>query len=64
MSDKVCAHLASPDHYIFVGLDVGGSDLIASGDIKIKHGEPVAFTEKTLVFRDGSEMEADVVVMA
>ncbi|KAK7692948.1 hypothetical protein QCA50_004589 [Cerrena zonata] len=45
-------------------LDVGGSDLIASGDIKIKHGEPVAFTEKTLVFRDGSEMEADVVVMA
>ena len=32
--------------------------------IKIKHGTPAAFTERTLVFRDGSEVEADVVVMA
>ena len=49
---------------LHAGLDVGGSDLIASGDIKIKHGTPAAFTERTLVFRDGSEVEADVVVMA
>ncbi|CAL1707713.1 unnamed protein product [Somion occarium] len=47
------------------GLDVGGADLIASGDIKVKQGvEPVAFKEKTLVFSDGSELEADVVIMA
>ncbi|CAL1707427.1 unnamed protein product [Somion occarium] len=45
--------------------DVGGADLVGSGEIKVKQGvEPVACTEDSLVFSDGSEVEADVVFMA
>ncbi|CAL1707423.1 unnamed protein product [Somion occarium] len=47
------------------GLDLGGADLIASGAIKVKQGiEPVGFTEHTLILSDGSEIEADAVIMA
>lgn len=49
---------------IYAGLDVGGADLIASGQIKIKHGTPVAYRENALVFQDGSTLDADVIVMA
>ncbi|KAI0700894.1 FAD/NAD(P)-binding domain-containing protein [Cytidiella melzeri] len=47
------------------GLDKGGADLIASGAIKIKQGvAPKAFTSSGLLFTDGSQLEADVVILA
>ena len=47
------------------GLDKGGADLIASGEVKVKQGiQPTAFSEHTLVFEDGSELEADAVIFA
>ncbi|KAF8069230.1 hypothetical protein FPV67DRAFT_1669244 [Lyophyllum atratum] len=46
-------------------LDTGASKLIADGKIKLKNGSPIArFNEKGIVFEDGSELEADVVVFA
>ncbi|KAF9559245.1 FAD/NAD(P)-binding domain-containing protein [Agrocybe pediades] len=46
-------------------LDTGGSKLIAEGKIKLKSGSQIVrFTEKSIVFEDGSELEADVVVFA
>ncbi|OCH92900.1 FAD/NAD-P-binding domain-containing protein [Obba rivulosa] len=46
-------------------LDKGAADLIASGEIKIKNGaEPIRHTETGVVFSDGSELPADVVVFA
>ncbi|KAK0533605.1 hypothetical protein OC835_002961 [Tilletia horrida] len=46
-------------------LDVGASSLIASGEIKLKQGQNIShFTEDALVFEDGSELKADVVVLA
>lgn len=50
---------------ILPGLDKGGADLIASGDIKIKQGvSPAAFTKTSLQFSDGTELPADVVIYA
>ncbi|KAI0074367.1 dimethylaniline monooxygenase [Panus rudis PR-1116 ss-1] len=46
-------------------LDKGAADLIESGDIKVKQGvEPTEFTENGLVFSDGSQLPADVVIFA
>ncbi|KAK0533607.1 hypothetical protein OC835_002963 [Tilletia horrida] len=46
-------------------IDVGASSLIASGEIKLKSGQNVShFTEDALVLDDGSELKADVVVLA
>ncbi|KAK0549392.1 hypothetical protein OC846_004079 [Tilletia horrida] len=46
-------------------LDVGASGLIAKGEIKVKQGQNIShFSERGLVFADGSEIEADVVVLA
>lgn len=46
-------------------IDVGASELVADGKIKLKSGvEVVDFTESTVVFNDGSELEADLVVLA
>ncbi|KAG6834009.1 hypothetical protein H0H93_012598, partial [Arthromyces matolae] len=46
-------------------LDVGASQLIADGKIKIKSGSPIeTFTETGIKFEDGSEIPADVVVFA
>jgi len=46
-------------------LDTGASKLIADGMIKLKNGSPlVRFSETGLVFEDGSELPADVVVFA
>lgn len=50
---------------LFVGLDKGGADLIASGAIKIKQGvSPTSFAPDGLVFSDGSHLRADVVIFA
>lgn len=46
-------------------LNVGASDLIIEGKIKIKAGAGIArLTRETVVFTDGSTMPADVIVLA
>ena len=46
-------------------IDVGASELVANGDIKLKSGVAVAdFKDNAVVFDDGSELEADLVVLA
>jgi putative flavoprotein involved in K+ transport len=46
-------------------LDVGCSSLIAQGDVMVKHGVEIAeLTETTVVFADGTETHADLVVFA
>ncbi len=48
-----------------IGMDKGGADLIASGDIKVKQGvAPKSFGEKSLIFEDESELPADAVIFA
>lgn len=46
-------------------LDVGASQLIADGRIKLKNDSQIKeFTETGLLFEDGSELQADVVLFA
>jgi Flavin-binding monooxygenase-like len=45
--------------------DVGASQLIIDGKIKLKNDAQIAnFTEKGLEFADGSTLDADVVIFA
>ncbi|KIJ46896.1 hypothetical protein M422DRAFT_249636 [Sphaerobolus stellatus SS14] len=45
--------------------DNGTADLIIQGKVKIKQGtEPAAFTSNGLTFKDGSTLDADVVIFA
>lgn len=47
------------------GIDVGCAELIASGKVALRQGvEPVSFTETSVMFNDGSELQADVVIFA
>ncbi|PKZ64393.1 FAD-dependent oxidoreductase [Gordonia terrae] len=45
-------------------IDVGASELIADGTIKLAHGQLDHLTESSVVLTDGTEIEADVVVYA
>ena len=46
-----------------MGLDVGGSQYIIDGKIKLKNDSQIqGFTTNGLKFEDGSELEADVIV--
>ncbi|KAF8523192.1 hypothetical protein JB92DRAFT_2705437 [Gautieria morchelliformis] len=45
-------------------LDVGASQLIIDGKIKLKSGSVKSFTTDSLVFEDGSALKADLVVFA
>src|SRR5260370_2471839 len=46
-------------------IDVGASELIANGSIKLKSGVDVKkLTEHTVILSDGSELPADLVVYA
>jgi putative flavoprotein involved in K+ transport len=45
-------------------IDVGASDLVASGDIKLAHGQVDHLTEDSVVLEDGTQLPADVVVYA
>ncbi|OJJ46857.1 hypothetical protein ASPZODRAFT_65690 [Penicilliopsis zonata CBS 506.65] len=46
-------------------IDVGASQLIADGKIKVKHGQEIeAITPTGLLFADGSTLEADEIVCA
>ncbi len=45
-------------------IDVGASDLVASGDIKLAHGQVRELTEDAVVLEDGTTLPADLVVYA
>ncbi|AFR50150.1 flavin-containing monooxygenase [Gordonia sp. KTR9] len=45
-------------------IDVGASELIADGTIKLVHGQLDHLTDNAVVLADGTEIEADVVVYA
>ena len=45
-------------------IDVGASELVASGDVKLAHGQVRELTEDAVVLQDGTELPADVVVHA
>lgn len=45
-------------------INVGASELIADGSIKLAHGEVDRLTENSVVLADGTELPADVVVYA
>ena len=45
-------------------IDVGASELIADGKIKLHHGQVERITETGVKFEDGTELEADLVVLA
>jgi putative flavoprotein involved in K+ transport len=45
-------------------IDVGASDLIADGSIKLRKGQVVRLTEDSVLLDDGTELPADLVVYA
>lgn len=46
-------------------LDIGASELIINGKIKLKNDSPILeFHESGLTFADGSHIDADVVICA
>ncbi|QOV99082.1 NAD(P)/FAD-dependent oxidoreductase [Rhodococcus pyridinivorans] len=45
-------------------IDVGASELVANGDIKLAHGNVRELTETSVILEDGTELEADLVVYA
>ena len=45
-------------------IDVGASELVASGDVKLKNGAVDHLTEDAVVMADGTELPADLVVFA
>ena len=45
-------------------IDVGASDLVADGEIKLAHGQVDQLTEDSVVLADGTELPADLVVYA
>ncbi|KAB1656869.1 NAD(P)/FAD-dependent oxidoreductase [Pseudoclavibacter chungangensis] len=45
-------------------IDVGASELVANGDIKLAHGQVASMTPDGVVLADGTELPADLVVHA
>ena len=45
-------------------IDVGASELVADGSIKLAHGQATEFTETGIKLADGTELDADLVVFA
>jgi putative flavoprotein involved in K+ transport len=45
-------------------IDVGASELVADGKIKLAHGQMAAFTETGIRLTDGTELPADLVIFA
>ncbi|CAE7356606.1 YUC10 [Symbiodinium sp. KB8] len=60
--------LKNTSNYLSTGsgtyLDVGASELIADGQIQLKTGSAVAFSESAVVTDDGTHLSADTVVFA
>ena len=63
LSQNPLTHL--PTHRMRESTDVGASQLIIDGKIKLKNDAQIArFTQTGLEFEDGSTLDADVVVFA
>lgn len=60
-SGLFCKYLRRGSGYY---IDVGASELIANGDIKLKTGQTERITETGVVLADGTEISADVIVLA
>jgi putative flavoprotein involved in K+ transport len=60
-SGLFCKYLRRGSGYY---IDVGASELIANGDIKLKTGEVKNITENSVILENGTEIEADLVVLA
>ncbi len=60
-SGLFCKYLRRGSGYY---IDVGASELIANGDIKLKTGQTECITETGVMLADGSEIPADVIVLA
>ena len=60
-SGLFCKYLRRGSGYY---IDVGASELVANGDIKLKTGQTERFTSHGVVLADGDEIPADVVVLA
>jgi len=45
-------------------IDVGASELIADGSIKLKHGQVASISADGVVLEDGTELPADLIVLA
>ncbi|KRB74142.1 FAD-dependent oxidoreductase [Nocardioides sp. Root190] len=45
-------------------IDVGAAELVASGDVKLAHGQVDHLTETSVVLADGTTLDADLVVYA
>ena len=58
----------SIDIYCLLSLilqDTGASEMVADGRIKVKSdSELERFTEKGVLFKDGSQLEADIIILA
>ncbi len=60
-SGLFCKYLRRGSGYY---IDVGASELIANGDIKLATGQTDRITETAVVLADGTEILADVIVLA
>jgi putative flavoprotein involved in K+ transport len=60
-SGLFCKYLRRGSGYY---IDVGASELIANGDIKLKTGQTECITETGVMLADGTEIAADVIVLA
>ncbi|MCW2819947.1 MAG: NAD(P)/FAD-dependent oxidoreductase [Marmoricola sp.] len=45
-------------------IDVGSAELVADGEVKLAHGQVTHLTEDAVVLEDGTELPADLVVLA
>lgn len=46
-------------------IDIGCSSLIADGSIKVKQGQEISrITKRSMIFADGTEIEADEIILA
>ena len=45
-------------------IDVGASELVCDGEIKLAHGQAIEITPNSLILDDATEIEADVIVFA
>ena len=67
MSSSIYIRLQRWDDFdsLIIYIDTGASKLIADGKIKLKTDSVIkSFTESSIVFENGTELAADVVVFA
>ena len=64
-SSSIYIFRADFDNSLILYVDTGASKLIADGKIKLKSDSVIkSFTERSIVFENGTELAADVVVFA